>query len=100
MQELKPVAWMRSEIEKADCPFGYYGPVKCYPDDVPLYAIPDTHRIVPVEDLKNVAEELYFWINRADTRNMSESEYKTWLALWSQSKTVMQLRAIIYKEQS
>ena len=52
MQELKPVAWMRSEIEKADCPFGYYGPVKCYPDDVPLYAIPDTHRIVPVELLR------------------------------------------------
>jgi hypothetical protein len=59
MQELKPVAWMRSEIEKADCHFGYYGPVKCYPDDVPLYAIPATHRIVPVELLGRILQENY-----------------------------------------
>ena len=64
-------------------------------DCIPLYAIPDTHRAVSVEDLKNVADKLDFWINRDDTRSMSESEYKSWLALGHQSKTVTRLRAII-----
>jgi hypothetical protein len=68
MQELKPAAWMRSEIEKADCPFGYYGPVKCYPDDVPLYALPATHRIVPVALL----ELLEGVLSRSEYRSHNE----------------------------
>ena len=104
-EQIKPVAWMCDANDGANADATTSERVR---DDyerfgrtiTPLYAIPGTHRIVPVEDLKNVAEMLDFWINRADTRNMSESEYKTWLALGHQSKTVIRLRAIIDKEQS
>lgn len=63
-----------------------------------LYAIPDTHRVVSVEDLKDLEDTMGFWINSADTRSMSEQEYKTWLALGYQSKTATRLRAIIYNK--
>jgi hypothetical protein len=63
--------------------------------DTELYAIPDTHRVVSVDDLKALEDTLDFWINSADTRSMSEQEYKTWLALGHQSKTARRLRAII-----
>lgn len=49
---IKPVAWMRTGVEKSDGPLGHYGPVKIHSDDVPLYTIPDTHRVVSVELLQ------------------------------------------------
>ena len=56
---IKPVAWMRTGAEKSDGPFGHYGPVKLYSDDVPLYHIPDTHRVVSVELLERLLQENY-----------------------------------------
>jgi hypothetical protein len=86
-EEIKPVAWMRSEIEKADCQFGYYGPVECYPDDVPLYAIPATHRIVSVELLERAELSL--------CREAQGHVHKDWDGPLNFAE---QLRAIIDKE--
>lgn len=73
MQELKPVAWMRTGAEKSDGPFGHYGPVKIYSDDAALYAIPDTHRVVPIWLLERV-------IN---------------VSAWNEHEAIKELRAII-----
>jgi hypothetical protein len=32
-----PVAWMRGEHTPSDSQWGYYSPMKCYDDDIPLY---------------------------------------------------------------
>lgn len=48
---IKPVAWRRSKLLYGDKEH-YYGKNKLWKDDVPLYAIPDTHRVVSVETLQ------------------------------------------------
>jgi hypothetical protein len=35
--ERVPVAWMRGEHTPSDSQWGYYSPMKCYDDDIPLY---------------------------------------------------------------
>lgn len=97
---IKPVAWMcdandganadatASELVRDD--YARFGR-----EITSLYTIPDTHRVVSVEDLKDLEDALAFWINSADTRSMSEQEYKTWLVLGHKSKTTRRLRAII-----
>jgi hypothetical protein len=98
MQELKPVAWMRSEIEKADCPFGDYGPVKCYPDDGPLYALPATHRIVPVELLEQMQKFAILAKNHFDEMVNGEGFTGFSDRLLQGEVVCGQLRAIIDKE--
>lgn len=49
---IKPVAWMSRDPDREESAFGYYRPVQIFHDDIPLYAIPDTHRVVSVDDLK------------------------------------------------
>ena len=84
---IKPVAWMKNAKQGQHTSLIFTG----FETEgfEPLYAIPDTHRVVSVEDLKSLEDKLDFWIS------MSEQEYKTWLALGHQSKTARRLRAII-----
>jgi len=53
---IKPVAWKRAKIFNGSPQ--YYGKEKLWADDVPLYAIPDTHRVVSVELLKEAVGQL------------------------------------------
>ena len=55
---IKPVAWRRSKLLYGDKEH-YYGKNKLWKDDVPLYAIPDTHRVVPAEVLQATMTEAY-----------------------------------------
>ena len=78
MQELKPVAWIRlggltalNRGEVIPC-----APVKRSASHRPLYALPATHRIVPVELLQRVIE----------------------VAAWDDHNTIQMLQAIIDKE--
>jgi len=68
MQELKPVAWMyEKQIERIDEPTQVVTPYENpslvhgeYPwTQTLLYAIPATHRIVPVELLERILQENY-----------------------------------------
>ena len=52
---IKPVAWKRAKTFNESPE--YYGKEKLWKDDVPLYAIPETHRIVPVSLLNRLLSE-------------------------------------------
>lgn len=52
-------------------------------------------RAIPLELLERVKGTLEYWISRTDTRGMSESDYKSWLALGHQSKAMTELRALL-----
>ncbi len=53
---IKPVAWINADNTMAGIPsvLTEYGPNRR-----PLYAIPDTHRVVPVELLERLLQENY-----------------------------------------
>ena len=54
---IKPVVYVRGK-DLEEGLFGSFGKEKLWQDDVPLYAIPDTHRVVPVELLKMALESI------------------------------------------
>jgi hypothetical protein len=83
MQELKPVGFLYKLNGKADTTLVASNKVKNFEQfntkwrkSAPVYILPDTHRIVPVELLRDVADQL--------------SELSTFAAV----------SAIIYKEQT
>jgi len=86
MQELKPVAWMYQHEETGVTGFADEQQIAWnFEKNNPrlqrvcaLYALPDTHRIVPVELLKSVAR----------------------LTQWPEHQEIVRLQAIIDKEQS
>lgn len=53
-EEIKPVAWKREKIFNGSSEMSF-GKEKLWAGDTPLYSIPATHRIVPVELLKQIA---------------------------------------------
>jgi Neuraminidase (sialidase) len=63
MQELRPVAWRYQHEEKpelvnvTDVRLNSETRNPLY-EESPLYALPDTHRIVPVEFLEDIARDL------------------------------------------
>jgi fatty acid desaturase len=61
MQELKPVAWMR--------PNGTHVDHHKHDSYLPLYALPATHRIVPVELLHAIEIDLTTECTNFDTLN-------------------------------
>lgn len=62
---IKPVAWRRSKLLYGDKEH-YYGKNKLWKDDVPLYAIPDTHRVVSVELLEEILTDAYLHPEESD----------------------------------
>lgn len=83
MQELKPVAW-HTEDEKNDMSATTYDEdiairwrMKGWPVTPMFYAIPDTHRIVPVElleDLEEACTAAGFWASLESLQAIIDKE--------------------------
>ena len=63
---IKPVAWRRARFPQGTREYSY-GTTKLWKDDLPLYAIPDTHRVVSVELLERLLQENYLHPDESDT---------------------------------
>jgi len=101
MQELKPVRWIYQRTDSEDC----VCPPMRWPKshvtenwrEVPLYAIPDTHRIVPVELLERVHQ--FSAVAAEHYSGMNDEVCQSYSQPWQQGVALCkELKAIIDKE--
>lgn len=81
MNELKPVAWRYQSSNSEDCSMSFMRWTKRESSpswvETPLYAIPDTHRVVSVETLQRLLQETLYYASKKELQAIIDNKVAT-----------------------